>query len=235
MQKLTLPKTLKELPSGDIRSILAALWPLILIIFLSFFLARFVFSKITEQRGVLVSTTRTENILNEKLSILNSVQADAREAATLAAYAIPGTNSAPAVLSQLKSLSSENSVILADIKIGAEAKGKNDLSQVKMQFDLDGAFPQIISFLNSLSESLPLIQAESVDISLSASGVRATVTLVHLFKPFPEKLPPLTEPIKDITATEREILIKLVEFRQPPFVEVVPQAEPITREDPFQQ
>lgn len=209
--------------------------PIILItvlIILSVLVVKIGISKVNSQREKLAAAQRNETIFKQKQEVLQEIQGEVLSLADLSASAVPNKNPALAVISQLKNLASSRSVELSNLQVGSKGGAEEGMSRVEIGFDVEGDFSSVLDFLQDTSKIAPISQIEKIKISQAVGATRASTTLVSFWAPFPEKLPPLTEPAKDLSAEELGLIRRLSELTPPTFLEMTPSA-PSARADPF--
>lgn len=209
--------------------------PIILItvlIILSILAAKIGISKVNSQREKLAVAQKNETIFRQKQEILQEVQGEVLSLADLSTSAVPNKNPALAVISQLKILASSRSVVLSNLQVGSKSGTEKGMSKVDIGFDVDGDFSSVLDFLQDTSKIAPISQIEKIEINQTVGVTRANTTLASFWAPFPKKLPPLTEPAKDLSAEELSLIRSLSELTPPAFLEIAPSA-PSARADPF--
>jgi len=205
---------------------------LIVLLFLFIFAAKIGLSRLNSQKQKLAVTRREELVFRQKQEILQEVQEEVLSLADLSATAVPDKNPALAVISQLRNFASSKGVILSNLQVASRGKVGKGLSRVEVGFEAEGDFSAVINFLEEIGKTAPISRVEGVEINQSAGTTRATVSLASFWAPFPEKLPPLTEPVKDLSAEELDLVRSLSELTPPLFLEITPSV-PSARTDPF--
>jgi hypothetical protein len=225
-------KSEKNLVPPNIEVMMVPIILVTVLIILSVLAAKIGISKVNLQREKLAVAQKNETIFKQKQEILQEVQGEVLSLADLSASAVPNKNPALAVISQLKNLASSRSVVLSNLQVGSKSGTEKGISKVDIGFDIDGDFSSVLDFLQDTSKIAPISQIEKIEISQSVGVTRASTTLVSFWAPFPKKLPPLTEPAKDLSAEELSLIRSLSEFIPPVFLEIAPLA-PSARADPF--
>lgn len=221
----------KKVIPANVQLFLVPLGLLVVLIILSVLAVKIGFSRIGAQREELSAARKNESILSQKESVLSSVQGTIPTYVKTVAASLPEKNPALSMTSQLRSLALTNQLILENIKVGSSVT-TGELSAVDISFSLEGAVPQVVSYLNSIKDMAPVSTVEKAKINQSSLGTRADVTVKVYFSPFPTKLPSLTEPVKELSQEEKGTLLKLSALSLPIFTEL--QAQPGTlRENPF--
>jgi len=219
------------IPSLKVIAIPLAIFLVVIILFV--FGSRFIWGKISQLRSEITVEKRNEQILQEKVSLLTNSQAVVSGAATNLVVALPEKNSSLSVISQIKSLAGQLSLVMADLKVGPEVLGqKAGLSRAEVKFELEGPESAAASFLNQISQTSPITHMQTVRINESLGLTRVTVTLSAFWTAFPEKLPPVNQALPPLTGEEEAMISEINALKPPAFVEVTPSA-PVVRPNPF--
>jgi len=192
------------------------------------------FSQIEIQRDEISTAERNVNTLREKINILREFdQLTTQATITSLQGALPNTNSALPLLSQVKKLANFYLLTFSNLNVNAASRDKAGLSRVEMKFDLDGSFEQIIPFLRDLRLHAPISNITGVEFSSLGEIARSTVTVNVYFADFPGKIPSLTDPVNNLTSAEIDTLLTIEELVLPNFVELDAIA-PVVRSNPFE-
>ena len=223
----------KKLITPNIRVFIPPLLFLGILIIISILAARVGFARIGSQREELAGARRNENILSQKESVLRELQTDVPGYAQTAATVLPEKNPALILISQLKTLSAPQGLILGNFKVGSEIGGEGAIATVDVTFAVDGSFAQVVEFIGAIARIAPLSNLEKAKINQSLGAARADVTVRAFFSPFPQQLPALTEPQRNLTDEEKDTLSRLASLTLPPFIELAPLPG-VIRENPFE-
>ena len=189
------------------------------------------FSRIGAQRDEIATARKDENTLSQKESVLRGVQGTVPTFVNTVAASLPEKNPALSMISQLRVLALTNGLLLENIKIGSAVPSEG-LFYVDITFGLEGTPPQVVSYLNSIKNQAPISTVEKAKVNQSALGTRADVTVRVYYSAFPQQLPSLTEPVKELTEDEKAALNRLSALSLPAFTDL--QAQPAgARENPF--
>lgn len=229
---VAIKKSGKSLVPPNMEVMVAPVILIIVLVVLFVFAAKIGISRVNSQREKLAVAQRDETIFKQKQAVLQEVQGEVLSLADLSASAVPSKNPALAVISQLKNLASSKSVILSNLQVGSRGGSQEGMSKVEIGFEVDGDFSSVLGFLEDTNKIAPISQIEKIRISQVSGGIRANATLVSFWAPFPQKLPPLTEATKDLSAEELDLIRSLSELTPPEFLEITPSA-PSARTDPF--
>lgn len=207
---------LKSFPEGVRRTISAAI-PLMVVIVLFIFVGKYSVSKVVDIRSQIISAQNSETVLTQKLNVLQSVSATAESGSRAAASAVPDTNPSLIVVSQLRILAAKNGVAVSALKSAMGAVSTSGLDQATISFTVDGARPQIFGFLSDISKIAPITLVDKIKITEGVGLLRADVDVRSFWAELPKTIPSVTAPISDLTAVEKETLVKITGLIQPSF------------------
>jgi len=205
--------------------------PILLIFVLSLLVYKVGLGKVLELRKSIATERKNETILQQKLDLLSQVAEDTAQA-SFSSSALPEKNPALITLSQLKLLAGNSGLLLSNIKAGAAVKGEAGLSSVNVTFDVEGQRSAVIQLLKNISLFAPISKVEKVRLNEVGGILQATVTVKSFFADLPQKLPAISDAIKDLTADDRSILREVLGLTQPLFVDI-PPSQVSGKEDPF--
>jgi Tfp pilus assembly protein PilO len=225
-------KTLTEIVSPNIKALVVPIVILLVLIILSVISYKIAFLKLTAQREEFTSAKNAEKVLVNKEAVLSQIQGDVSSYVDAVVLAVPSQNPAIAMISQLKILALNKSVTLSSIKGGSESTTQASLMSADITLGIEGPSVAIIDYLKAINTLAPLSTLNRVKINQSVGSARAEAVIRTYFSAFPTKLPAMTEPIKELTAEEKEILSKLSQLTVPSFINLTPQT-PVMRESPF--
>lgn len=184
-----------------------------------------------------ISTAKTvNNQLHTKLDNLRRLQNELSNTATTdVVTALPSQNSALLVMSQLRLQALTDQLDIFDIKISASHQNTTGLSSVSVDFVLTGPYNQILTFTESLPRFLPLVALSDVEIQQKLDLYEATISLQSFWSPFPETLPPVTEPITALSPAEHATILELSQYIHPSLLPIssLSPSVPDTRDNPF--
>ena len=226
-------KLFKNLPES-VRQTITAGFPLFLVIIFFIFVGKYGISKVTDIRSQIESAQSSEMVLTQKLSVLQTVSSMAESGARASSLAVPATNPSLIVVSQLRNLAAGNGVILSAIKSTTGASTASGLNQAIISFTVDGARPQVFSFLSGIDKIAPISLVDKIRITESGGGLRADIGVKSFWAEFPKTIPSVTTPISDLTPAEKETLTKILGLIQPSFTEVT-AAQGEANPNPFGQ
>jgi len=222
---------LKDIPE-NIKIIIASVAPLLIVLILFLVVGNFGLSQVRGIMSKISDAGKTQNILTEKLNLLQAVSTTLGNAPDVATTALPSANSALTAISQLKNLGFSNSIVLTNVKAGSETVDPSGLSKVDITFEIAGPRSQIVAFVKSIPGVAPVILVDSVKLNESQGTARATIGVKTFWAPLPATLPTVSTALTDLTADEKKTLTTISSLTQPVFL-VLPPASGGGKADPF--
>ena len=95
-----------------------------------------------------------------------------------------------------------------------------------------GDTDRTVDFIRSTKLIAPIIVLDAIEIEFSDNTMSADLKTQSFWKPLPQELGKISEPIDKLTETEIVILEELAQLEVPIFYDVSPSG-PFTRENPF--
>ncbi|QQG41384.1 MAG: hypothetical protein HYV90_04470 [Candidatus Woesebacteria bacterium] len=221
----------KNIPTGT-KQILVAVLPLLAVSILIVVVGKFGLSKISEVRTALTKAQADKVLLTQKFNILRTVLVSVGDAADVSLMALPQTNPALAVASQIKLVASENSVLISGVKSGSEVADKTGLSRSDISFNISGSRTGVLAFIKGIQNIAPLIVVDKIKISENNGVVDSSISIKSFWSPLPTKLPSITTQVADLSAAEKQLITDMGSLRKPVFV-VVPPSTGAGKTDPF--
>ena len=201
-----------------------------ILLLISYFVGKTGYAKIKSQRKDVISAKKTENILVEKEAELKTIKEISNYIKPVS-IALPDKNPALILISQIKYLSNLNDLNLGDFKIGSMA-GDEANSKLNLSFSLSGSYLNVFSFLTGTKTLLPILTLQKAEFGFQEDMASAEIILNSFWAPYPEKLPPVTEPILKLTDDNINTLGRVSVFTPPVFSTLNPSG-PIQRANPF--
>lgn len=186
----------------------------------------------SSQRAELQKAIKNETILAQKQQVLQTLESNILSYADTVIIAMPDKNPSLITLSQLKILAERNTLSLSNIKIGGKIKDKSGISKTIISSEVEGTLSQVLNYLISTTSFAPLSVIDRVDMVQAGGVIRASVDLTVFWVPLPTKLPAMSEPIRELSANETNLITELSSLEKPLFIQVLPTT-PSTRIDPF--
>jgi hypothetical protein len=227
---------LKGLPES-VRETIIAGTPLAVVIILFILVINFGVPRVTDVRSKISSAQTLDATLTQKLSILQSfAQNPAANSVNAAVTALPTTNPSAVVISQLKNTTSCCGVILSNVKSGGSSTGSTGTAVqiTNTNFLVVGPRDSVTNYLKNVELIAPISVINSVKINENGGLTSATVSLLSYWAPYPKTIPSVTQPITDLTSSEKLILSQIGSLTQPAVVQGLP-TESGVNPNPFGQ
>lgn len=221
-----------QLPE-NIKHIINSSLPLVISIFLFILVGNFGISKILEIRGQINQASADQNVLSQKVTLLQSVQTTISGSSNAAAVALPDSNTTLAVLSQLKNFGIINGTVLNNIKAGSPAQDPTGLSRVDISFDISGTPDQVATYLKGLSGLAPIMVVGSIKINESTGVEKATTVVRSFWAALPKTLPTSTQSISGLSSDEQNVLSTVNKLTPPTFT-AIPASAGAGKTNPFE-
>jgi hypothetical protein len=195
---------------------------LIVIILLSFLVGKFGISNLVDIRNQISDTQKEVTVLTEKLSVLQSLSKTTVESVASVTEALPGSSPALTAISQLENIAAENNVTLTGIKTGAASADISEVVSISTTFQAIGTRDGILAFLKDVETFAPISQVDKVSLSENGGIISANISTKTYWAPFPSTIPTVTQPITDLSVSEKATLIKANALIQPVFSTLAP-------------
>jgi Tfp pilus assembly protein PilO len=183
---------------------------------------------------------QSENQFQTKLNTLQTVNQQVSSESIAVITALPATNPVLTLVSQIKIQSLLLGLTLNDIKSSkASIVPGTQISTAEIDFNIDGSYVNIASFISKISNSVPVNRFDTIRInSQSSSGntlYRLSATLFPFWAPLPTQLPSIDAPVTELTSDEKIILGNITSLQQPSLNEGTVSATPTnpSRTNPF--
>lgn len=225
LSKLSIPADIKVL-FAPIVVILVSLIVLISVIKIGY-------SKISVKLGELRESSNFEKILEEKVNILSQIRQGVLEQTNISVIAVPEKNPSPLLVSLIKTSAQNNSIDIDKLDSRGLSREGDDLLCGELSVDAFTTESKNISnFIGYLIESIPLVTIDEIKIEREKEQVAFSMKGKYYWSSFPTKLPPIMEPIRNLSSGERSLLGRISNYNRPSYSVVEPQ-EKKERLNPF--
>jgi Tfp pilus assembly protein PilO len=204
----------------------------IIIIFLGVFVVKNGMERITNKLEELDNFEATVITLQEKVNILREIEGIVLNQADITVVTIPDKNPTLIMLSQIETQASEKTVDILNKTTQSQMSGSEGLISARVNLNLTGDLTNILDFLLNLDDLAPISTIDEVDLANSGDLAASNLTMSVFWGDFPTRIPPITEPIKTLTAQEENLVNQLAKLKRPELIELKPEA-PTIRENPF--
>ena len=216
---------LKSLPES-VRQTISAGLPLAIVIILFVLVGEFGVPKVVEIRTEISSAEHSQNIMTQKLKLLQTFSSTASLVTSAADTAVPSTDPTLEVISQIRTVATANGVQLSSIKTSGGQASNAGLNQSVVSFTVQGTRQQIFSFIDGLTNVAPIIVIDKINISEATGSDNADITVDSYSADLPKTIPSIDAPISGLTQTENDTLNKINVLTQPGIVTTLsPQTE----------
>lgn len=203
--------------------------------------AKIILDRVTDLQTQLSDNQKNENTLQTKLNSLQSQSSNPSVSidSQAAVAALPDTSALLPAITQVQNGALSFGLALSNVRSSdITAASGSSVFLVQMEFNADGNYPGISSFIEKMADSTPINRFDSIKIvNQNAAGntlYRLSATLLSYWAPLPTKLPNIEEPLKELTPDEQKIISQVSSLQQPVFVQIgSPSAAPSGRADPF--
>lgn len=205
---------------------------LVILIFLFSFLIKSGLSKYSDQRKLIKESQALENVLKQKTTYLNENQVTIMANSGMLAVALPEKNPALIIMSQIKLLQGFIPVTISNMRFSSPGQVSPTRNSLGITFSVDGDMEGITSLIDKILNILPLITINKIDISGTGGAYTADIKVTSYWEKLPEKIPAVTDPIKEMSKDSLTLITKLQGMEKPEFQTFSPQP-PSTRTNPF--
>jgi len=177
-----------------------------------------------------------EVALSAKLESLRKISVDLLDPDDITVVAFPSKDPSIWVVSQVRKLSNEYKIIISDMSVDRNEKDENFYSaNISVEIEAN-EFPGLLSFLKDLTDILPVTSIENVSVNrnqgLAGDIYSGELRAAYYWYDFPSTLPPMEEPVDELTEKDMQLLGMISSFKQPTFIDLSP-GELTDRTEPF--
>jgi len=206
--------------------------------------AKIILDRVTSLQTQLGDNQKNENTLQTKLNSLQSQSSNPSVSidSQAAVAALPDTSALLPAITQVQNGALSFGLALSNLRSSdITAASGSSVFLVQMEFNADGNYFSISSFIEKMVNSTPINRFDSIKIvNQNAAGnvlYRLSVTLLSYWAPLPTKLPNIEEPLKELTPDEQKIISQVLSLQQPIFIQIGTSSAsptgPTGRADPF--
>lgn len=222
--------SLPKLPM-DAKLLLVPLGSLLLLVVLFLVLFKVGFARLNVQKAEIAQINKNIQILKNRQEILSKIEVKLQENSKFFATIFPEENPTLIIFSQLKNNALLLGLAPSNFKAGGESI-EGDMKKSTISFELLGDMSGVFMFARNLKNLAPIIVLDRIKIGEVEGGIGASLSVKTYWAKTLNKLPAITDPIKDLTADEEETILKITSLTQPSFIEVTPMGAS-GRTEPF--
>ena len=151
------------------------------------------------------------DMLQQKLSLLQTVGNEPSNSnqPVVVTTALPAKNSALAALNEIQTSASSSTLVITNLtSSNITLKANSALATTEIDFEADGQYGSIASFIEKLKNSAPITRFNSIKISGGGTGsnfYRLSASIFSYWAPLPTTLPAISESITGLTPDEQKI------------------------------
>jgi len=216
----------------NVRILTPPIFLVIALVLLGIFVVKSGLERIYAQLNELEDVNKTLAILQEKVDVLREIQGIVLSQADISVISLPEKNPSLLMLTQLNNLAQEKDVTITDKSIQVAESDSSGIVSMQLRLELEGEFTNILSFIRDIQKVAPLSTVEEIDIEKIINEITSNVSLSVYWGDFPTRIPPITEPIKTLTAKEEVLLDQLGNLTRPELTDLK-ASQPIIRDNPF--
>lgn len=169
--------------------------------------------------------SKVEATLQTKLNSLQVAAPSASNDSQLVLAALPASSSVFSEIYQLKQTAISFGLLLNSIESAqAPLLAANPVVSTEVDFEADGTYQNIASFIQKIRTSAPISRFDNIRIanqnSVGNNIFRLTATLFTYWSPLPTKLPSIDDPITELTADEKATVAGALTLSQPNVIPV---------------
>lgn len=162
---------------------------------------------------------QSESQFQTKLNTLQTISTQVSSDSLAVISALPATNPVLTVVSEIKIQAALLGLTLNDIRSSnATIVPGTQVSTAEIDFNIDGSYVGIASFIEKITNSVPVNRFDTIKInSQSSSGstlYRLSASLFPFWSPLPTQLPSIDAPVIELTSDEKATLGKITSLQQ---------------------
>ena len=218
----------------DIKIIIVPIASLLALLVLGYLLLSLGLTKILDQQKQIGDMEKEVTVLDQKSTILSNITPTIAQNANQFSFALPAEDPAPMVFSQFKVLASTTGVAVGSLSSHPVTKA-DTLPETNIIVEVTGPLPGVFSFLTGLKDIAPLVVVDSVTLSQDkdSNGMIADITVNSFWSAYPATIPASSDPITDLSSSEKDMITEIATYKTPEFTELTPTEPSSSRSNPF--
>lgn len=193
---------------------------------------------VNKARVTLEANTQYLNKLKAKLTDLQSLnEFELVDRNNLSVRAIPEIKNPLGTLISLRSLATDLGVDIEEISVtvgGVSSESakieETGIAKINFKVKMNGSKTAIFDFFKKIEESLPIVTADSVKVSMSGESATADLNVNSYYLSFPTTIGKIDDPVKKLSSDEEKLIDKIRGFSYIPPTTFTPAQG---RSDPF--
>ncbi|HWA51763.1 MAG TPA: type 4a pilus biogenesis protein PilO [Patescibacteria group bacterium] len=218
----------------DLKLLAGPILVLIILVVLFLISGKIIFDNMNRLNNNLNSENNSLKTLQQKLNSLSSVNETTTHESQIALLALPSSNSIFPAISLIQSQANNLNLLIVNIQAtNLPDSAKQGVNSSQIDFEVSGDYSSIVSFINNIKNSTPLIHFGEIKIDNSQSVYSLTATVFSFWAPLPATLPQIDKPIEMLTSDEQKTLAAITPNIVSPITSSS-SASPTGKINPFQ-
>lgn len=203
----------------------------IIVVVLAFIIGQRGITQITTSLKDLRDIEATSNAYEARVNSLEKIGEVVIDQTDTTLVALPEKNPSLIMIYQLNRLADNYSLDLSSIGTNSGSP-IGQIQKGQITFVVGGGSRDVIDFMKEIKRITPLSTVDLVDMKTEGETTQASMQITIYWSGFPTELPPISQPIVELSRGEQKLVELLSQLTKPEFITLSP-SEPSTREDPF--
>lgn len=194
------------------------------------------FTRVKSLHEQINTETAQNQVLQERYQELKNAEANiSSENIELVANLLPDKNPGFLASNQVRQLASQYDLTFENYSVNTFGATKNGLYELNINLEAVGNYYNLVNFVDELKLKAPILILLSVEIEAQPTSSRAEVVLTSYWAGYPQVLPSINEPIKNLDEQELKILAQIGNYQLPSFTydNILPVTQTQERANPF--
>ncbi len=190
-------------------------------------------TRIKEMRINLNESQKMANVLTEKLESIRRIDKSILDKAELVLFAIPDDEQKIYLFNNVRRIAYDRSLALGSLQFTSSPGilEKLSTSALAITFTVNSE-SELAAFIESINKGLPVMRVYKLSYKSSTGQLSGELGVDSFWGDLPDKIPPITEPIKNLSTDEKELLGRLSRYVYPSVIIINPN-ESSDRQTPF--
>ncbi|KKQ51093.1 hypothetical protein A2865_00020 [Candidatus Woesebacteria bacterium RIFCSPHIGHO2_01_FULL_39_17] len=219
----------------NFRILVGPLLLILIILSFAFYAATTGYGRVKKQIEEYRIAKKEETNLREKLASIKNIRPDVLDQADFTLVALPQKNPATFLISQLRLNAEESSITIKEISTSRSQKKDDLVNSMIINVDTESSdVGSITTFMENISDLTPisLIVGSEGTLNQTEAKYEQELEISFYWSALPTTLPSISEPLKNLTSEQTEILERISSLKQPILGDLKSQ-QPLDREIPF--
>ena len=176
---------------------------------------------------------KLELILNNKVTILKSVDNKLYADMNVIDIALPSSSAVLFAVNQIRLQATRNNISLGNMISLKPVLLDNQITKNPIEVEVTGELSDVYNFIESFSNSLPLMDVVSVKFDKSKTPLLVLLSINVYSTELPKTIPSVIGAVKELTDEEIKLMSDLLKYNLPEFTNLKPLENNQLKEDPF--